>query len=297
LQIIKQLNMDLKNTFKSRIRENKIGRDIYFAQIDNYTVQTDTISKPVGKRFVQFYFCTKGGAAFHFENRNPYLMKEGNSLLLFHPEIDIPINISLSKKSKLVIFVITIQKLEEIFAPYKHKLPFLSGSKYQTVYKEKSLSIAEKLVISQMEDDFLDPDLEEMYFSLKLNELMIQYFSHSSNYENQSSVIKDENFVAQLNQIKEILIENIAAPPSMKELAEENDLTEYKVKEGFKKYFGKTISQFILDTKLEMGKEKLDLKVKQVQEIAYDLGYENPSHFIEAFKKKYGITPKQWMRK
>ncbi|MDR3273475.1 MAG: AraC family transcriptional regulator [Flavobacteriaceae bacterium] len=288
--------MDLKNTFKSRIRESKIGRDLYFAQIDNYTAQTDTISKPVGKRFVQFYFCTKGGATFHFENRNPYLIKEGNSLLLFHPEIDIPINISLAKKSKLVIFVITIQKLEEIFVSYKSKLSFLSEADNQEVHKEKSLSTAEKMVISQMEDDFLDPDLEEMYIALKLNELLIQYFSHSNNNENQS-VIKDEKFIAQLNQIKEILVENIANSPSLKELSEEIHLSEYKIKEGFKKYFGKTISGFILDTKLEMGKEKLDLKVKQVQEIAYDLGYENPSHFIEAFKKKYGITPKQWSLK
>ncbi|MDR2122999.1 MAG: AraC family transcriptional regulator [Flavobacteriaceae bacterium] len=289
--------MDLKNTFKSRIRENKIGADIYLAQIDNYTVLTDTISKPVGKRFVQFYFCTKGGATFHFEGNDSFLMKEGNSLLLFQPDIDVPINISLSRKSKLIIFVITIQKIEEIFSRNKEKLPFFTGEPYNTVYQEKPLSVPEKLIITQLEDYSLEPEFENMYLTVKLNELLIQYFSRPDDTTGASVPIKDEKFIRQIQEIKELLLDNIASPPTLKVISEKMNLSEYKIKDGFKKLYGKTFSNFILDTKLEIGREKLDLKVKQVQEIAYDLGYENPSHFIEAFKKKYGVTPKQWMMK
>ena len=32
---------------------------------------------------------------------------------------------------------------------------------------------------------------------------------------------------------------------------------------------------------------------KTISEIASDLGYENISHFIKAYKNKYNITPKQ----
>ncbi len=289
--------MDLKNTFKSRIRENKIGNEIYLAQIDNYTDLTDTISKPVGKQFVQFYFCTKGSATFHFEEREPYAMKEGNSLLLFHPDIDIPINISLSKKSKLLIFVITIENIEETFSEHKEKLPFFYGNSYVTLYKEKPISVPEKLIITQLEDYSLDPEFENLYLTGKLNELIIHYFSHPENSPEDTSSLKDEKLINQLHEIKEFLLENIANPPTLKTLSEKTGLSEYKIKEGFKKLYGKSVSNFILDTKMEIGKEKLDLKVKQVKEIAYDLGYENPSHFIDAFKKKYGITPKQWMMK
>lgn len=289
--------MDLKNTFKSRIRENKIGSDIYMAQIDNYTNFTDTISKPVGKRFVQFYLCTKGRATFHFKSESLRLINEGNSLLLFHPEIDIPINISLSKKSKLIIFVIAIQKLEEIFATHKNKLSLFYQDGYTKLYHEKPLSIEEKLIISQLEDFNLDQDFENHYLTLKLHEFLLYYFSSKSSDSPHILSIKDEKFIREIYKIKEILLENIASPPTLRTLSEISNLSEYKIKEGFKKIYGKSISHFILDTKLEIGKEKLNLRVKQVQEIAYDLGYENPSHFIEAFKKKYGITPKQWMMK
>jgi AraC-like DNA-binding protein len=33
-----------------------------------------------------------------------------------------------------------------------------------------------------------------------------------------------------------------------------------------------------------------------VKEIAFKIGYQNPSHFISAFKKKYGYTPKQYLK-
>lgn len=288
--------MELKNTFKSRIRENKIGSDIYLALIDNYTVLTDTISKPVDKRFVQFYFCTKGRATFHFENENQYVLKESYSLLLYNPNIDIPINISLSKKSKLVIFVITIQNLISYFKGYSEKIPFIKNKIYENSYIEKPLSIQEKLIISQLEDYILDSEFENLYLTLKLHEILIHYFS-CSNKKEQENKKMDDKLVSQLNEIKKLLMDNIASPPTLKSISYTVGLSEYKIKEGFKKLYGKTISSFILDTKLEIGKDKLDMKVKQVKEIAYDLGYENPSHFIEAFKKKYGITPKQWMMK
>ncbi|NNK80183.1 MAG: helix-turn-helix transcriptional regulator, partial [Flavobacteriales bacterium] len=34
----------------------------------------------------------------------------------------------------------------------------------------------------------------------------------------------------------------------------------------------------------------------KVQEAANEIGYTNVSHFIAAFKKKHGVTPKQYMK-
>ena len=36
---------------------------------------------------------------------------------------------------------------------------------------------------------------------------------------------------------------------------------------------------------------------KKMEKSAYDLGYENISHFIKLFKKKFGLTPKQYSLK
>ena len=60
--------MNIKNTHKSIIKEYNISQDVYIAQLDNNTEATDTILKGIDKRYIQFYFCTKGSLTFNFNN-------------------------------------------------------------------------------------------------------------------------------------------------------------------------------------------------------------------------------------
>jgi AraC-like DNA-binding protein len=39
----------------------------------------------------------------------------------------------------------------------------------------------------------------------------------------------------------------------------------------------------------------LDTGKYKVNEVAFQIGYTNPSHFIAAFRKKFGITPKKYL--
>jgi AraC-like DNA-binding protein len=61
----------------------------------------------------------------------------------------------------------------------------------------------------------------------------------------------------------------------------------------FKRYNDITPKQYLLDLKLEYAYNILKNNNKSVSEISSEVGYENVSHFIKAFKKKYSETPKQ----
>jgi AraC-like DNA-binding protein len=65
----------------------------------------------------------------------------------------------------------------------------------------------------------------------------------------------------------------------------------------FKRYNNITPKQFLLDLKLEHAYNLLKDNDKSVSEISSEIGYENVSHFIKAFKKKYNTTPKQLSKK
>ena len=47
---------------------------------------------------------------------------------------------------------------------------------------------------------------------------------------------------------------------------------------------------------METAKKLLVENKLNVNEIATNLGYSTSSHFISAFKKKYGVTPKQFAK-
>ena len=84
-------------------------------------------------------------------------------------------------------------------------------------------------------------------------------------------------------------------PPTIKVLAEEVEMSEYQLKLGFKNIYGATIYGYLNNYKLNQGMVMLDSGEYKVKDAAYALGYVNPSHFIAAFKKKFGVTPKKYL--
>ena len=86
--------------------------------------------------------------------------------------------------------------------------------------------------------------------------------------------------------------DNIKQPISINQLAYELNMSDTNFCNSFKKVIGITPKEYITNLKLTYAKDML--KNQNVTEVAYDLGYENISHFIALFKIKYGITPKQF---
>ena len=84
-------------------------------------------------------------------------------------------------------------------------------------------------------------------------------------------------------------------PPSLQALADEIGLSLKKLKEGFKQLYGNTVYQFVLDHKMNHARQLLVTGSHNVNEVALELGYSNSSHFIDAFKKKFGTTPKKYL--
>ena len=108
--------------------------------------------------------------------------------------------------------------------------------------------------------------------------------------------LRDETIRLKIKQAKQELVNRMTAPPSIAQLAIEVGISEYKLKSGFKEMYGNTVGGYLLDYKMNSAKTLLDQGRLQVSEVAYTLGYGSASHFISAFKKKYGITPKKYVQ-
>lgn len=100
--------------------------------------------------------------------------------------------------------------------------------------------------------------------------------------------------VTKVRDAKEFLILDLQNSPTIKELAKYVALNEHNLKTGFKEIYGKTIHAFVKDYKMSKARELIIKREFQIAEIADQLGYTNVSHFIDAFKKKFGVTPKKF---
>lgn len=289
----------LKNTYKSKVREFFPNDELYLAYIDNFTELTDTLTKRIDKRFIQFYFCTKGSMTFNFNNGTYKInLTDGFSFLIYNPSVKLPLNLSINSESKVCLILVSVEKLHELFSDHNVRAEFLNSTKSQTkYYKQLPVSSSLRMVLNQIENQNLSAHFENLYVLGKIYEILTIYFSESEmNDSINCPFLDNEKDAKKLKEAREILLDKFDKTPTIKELAELSGLSEYKLKEGFKQVYGSTIYGFVLDKKLEFAREKLETGDWHVKDISYQIGYENPSHFIAAFKKKYGITPKQFAK-
>jgi AraC family transcriptional regulator len=90
---------------------------------------------------------------------------------------------------------------------------------------------------------------------------------------------------------RNILLEHIGEPLTIKELSRKAAINECYLKKGFKEMYGTTIFDFFQSQRMEHAKYLLYEKELTVTEVADLLGYSSISHFSTAFKKHTGIKP------
>ncbi len=90
---------------------------------------------------------------------------------------------------------------------------------------------------------------------------------------------------------REVLIQHIGEPITIKELSRKVAINECYLKKGFKEMFGTTIFDFYQSQRMEHAKYLLYEKGLSVTEVSLMLGYSSISHFSTAFKKHTGLKP------
>lgn len=82
--------------------------------------------------------------------------------------------------------------------------------------------------------------------------------------------------------------------PLIPELAKEFNITESRLKTGFKSLFGLPIRAYVHGLRMQQAQKLLTQGQLNIDLIAYQLGYNHTSNFISAFKLHFGMTPKSF---
>ncbi len=92
-------------------------------------------------------------------------------------------------------------------------------------------------------------------------------------------------------QTQEILLGNMAAPPSLTEIARQVGVNKTKLNQCFRKVHGVSVFEYLRICRLEKAKDLLICGEKTVTEIALDVGYNHHCNFTTEFKKYFGVNP------
>ena len=290
--------MDVKNNVKSSKEITALEDDFSVLRIKNDLDLPKTLQHPVDQEFIQFHFCSKGQMNFSFNQGNyNFPLSDGHSMLLFNPQKTLPIDLELAPQTWLVSILISVTRFHSLFSSDADHISFLSPENSSKKYYDTlpfTSSIA--VVLSQVLQAKVHDSMKELYFKGKVYELLSLYFNKSEDPSlEQCPFLVDEENVQKIRRAKDIILERMTDPPTLENLSLEIGLSLKRLKEGFKQLYGDTVYSYLLDHKMEDARRMLDSQKFNVNEVSLKLGYSTASHFIAAFKKKYGTTPKKYI--
>lgn len=289
-----------KNIAKGSIEEVKLEDGFIILKLQNESTEVQQVIREIDSSFIQFHFCLKGGSKFNFNDGKYSLnVDEETTLLLYNPQRDLPINLELNSKTWLVSVLISIKKFHSLFSMEADYIHFLSDeNKDKKYYTNAPITPSIAVVLSQIMNYNLNSSVKSLYLKGKAYELISLYFNKPEEADmEQCPFLVDEDNVRKIRKAKDIIISRMAEPPSLQELSDEIGLNLKKLKEGFKQIYGDSVYSFLFDYKMEYARKMLESGENNVNEVGLKIGYSTASHFIAAFKKKYGTTPKKYTTK
>ncbi|MDB9793458.1 helix-turn-helix transcriptional regulator [Flavobacteriaceae bacterium] len=290
--------MNSKNIAKGSTESFKVDEGIILLKQTNENEFESNFNFKIGKDYIQFHFCLKGSSKFLF-NQGSYIfnVENENSILLYNPNKELPIDLLLDANSQVISILISIKKFHSLFSNESDQISFLNNDNIENkLYKEKKIGPMIAVILNQMYQQSLNLSMYKLYLRGKVFELMSLYFNKDKEMDiEQCPFLADDNNIKKIKKAKEIIISRMIEPPTLVELAKEIDISLKKLKQGFKQVYGASVFSFLIDYKMQVSKRLLSSGNYNVNEVALRVGYSTATHFINAFKKKFGTTPKKYL--
>ncbi|PIV17541.1 MAG: AraC family transcriptional regulator [Flavobacteriales bacterium CG03_land_8_20_14_0_80_35_15] len=265
--------------------------------IENNTNEIITIKHSIDANFIQFYFCLKGSLKLAFNMPHCAVeLKAYNSCFTFFKANQMNLFFDLQPNTTIVAILLKVNHFHELFSDVDaDNFPIQNFDANQTILETKTISSEIANCVEQLITNNYHNNFHSLYVRGKVFEILSLYFNETFNKDlEQCPFIANSDEIVKIKKAKELLIKDLLSPPSLESLSKAIGLNVKKLKIGFKDLYGMPAFTYLLHYKMEHARKLLDQNRQNINEIANEVGYSSATHFISAFKSKFGITPKQY---
>jgi len=161
--------------------------------------------------------------------------------------------------------------------------------------KTLSLCSRTRMVLEALLNHTYTDTLENIYINAQTQMLLLYsmecMLGDKDVEQFQCKFLANEQDREKIIKAREVLLQHIGEPLTIKELSRKVAINECYLKKGFKELFGTTVFDFYQSQRMEHARYLLYEKGLSVTEVSVMLGYSSISHFSTAFKKHTGLKP------
>lgn len=149
-------------------------------------------------------------------------------------------------------------------------------------------------VLNDLEGNGLIGITRKLFLKAKILELLVIQIENYKSIETNNLSRNRDKKIKKLYIVKQIIKDNLHKNFSIKELSREVALNENILKKEFRRVFNCSINKFSINEKMDRAKDLLRSTQLPIYQIADEIGYKNATHFSAAFKRCFGMTPKNF---
>lgn len=285
-------NKNFKQTSFYHYRTNLGISYIFFNSTFKNEITMESKHTDNDASFIIFNSCAYNSKIQDFNNKNNYVFKANHYTVGKIDKDFKSFNTYKANKQYCTHYILFENKIfKDLVKDIKEQNPLFKVNGFEIKHEIK-IDEKQKLILDDLPNLFsLDGKLQELYLESKIIDLIyitISNIKKNSQKEDYSFSSKDTEC---LHKAKDILIKNFTNPPSLKSLAHQAAINEFKLKKGFKQIFGTTVYGFLQEYRLNEAKYLLENNEINIGEASSLVGYKSISHFSKIFKEQFGITP------
>lgn len=249
---------------------------------------------------IDLFFCFEEGFQWEFQEHQTQMKIVAGEIFFAKSQDDNKRCIYPAKgKMRFVQIKMSLQKFEEVIKNMYKEWDILGLGEGEEIFRRSSFSPAIHVILQQMLNCPYKNALKNMYMEGKLLELFAVYLDEILHLRNKvDPAIKLTTVdIKGIYKAREILDNSIMIPPSLVSLAKQVCLNQFKLKYGFKRIFGETVHAYVITRRLDLARQFFEERQMSVSEAAGIIGYANLSHFAQAFRRRFGVNPGEYLRK
>ncbi|MBI4625823.1 MAG: helix-turn-helix transcriptional regulator [Verrucomicrobia bacterium] len=136
--------------------------------------------------------------------------------------------------------------------------------------------------------------IRAMALTARCNDLLFEFFTALAGTATPRVPPLTRNVTGRIHAAAEALKRDLETPPTLAVLARSVGLSETTLKRGFRQVFGTTVFGYLRERRMERARSLLQSGEATVLEAAARVGFSNPSNFAAAFRRQFGLNPKEF---
>ncbi|HEY4338078.1 MAG TPA: AraC family transcriptional regulator, partial [Puia sp.] len=164
----------------------------------------------------------------------------------------------------------------------------------QTFFLHEQLTPGMRAVLTELRTPPAAKNLQRLFYQVRAQQLVYLLMEQLNKRTGTPVRTHNPEEIARVFQARQLLTEDLAAPPTIAGLARAVLMSESQLKGSFREIFGMSIYQYFQHARMQRAKELLAGSGRTVKEVGYELGFTNIGHFSRLFERVYRVKPKRF---